>query len=193
MNNINSDIEKRVRELPGKQQKFFHQLIQDGEHNPQEAAARLRQDLFDGKVNADFLITSQLACAALNDPKTESHFPTEAQAQATYTAEIERLRETDEGSEVADQLQGMLDRTNAKVDADKAKLKAFEGTAEALKATEDKRKLDAYEAAYNAEKTARISELTVQGGMTVARAEAQFEQIEHSRIASSLRRFHGIA
>jgi hypothetical protein len=63
MTDINSDVLERVRKLPAKQQKHFHELLEQGEDNPREAASSLRQGLFDGEVDQDFLITSQLAVA----------------------------------------------------------------------------------------------------------------------------------
>jgi hypothetical protein len=189
---INPDIQTRIQQLPAKQQKHFHQLIKDGESDPQRAAARLRQDLFDSKVDADFLITSQLAVAALNDPKTESHFPTEAEARQSYRNKISELRELDEDSPAADHLQGVLDRLSSRDEAAQARVEAFKGVAEQLRVKADEEKLANYQKAYQKEKTARIAELTKFGTMDAEKAEQQFMDIEHPRISASLMRYHGI-
>jgi len=193
MTEVNSNILERVRALPAAQQKYFHQLPEDGEDNPREAASSLRQALSDGEVDQDYLLASTLAAAALNDPHSPDKFPTETQARQGYRDEINRLRETDEDCPVAAHLEGMLDRLSEREEAAQTKVDEVAQKQEQHQLQQQEAARAAYESSYDARKQERIAELTRWGAMDVQEAEAQFMEIEHPKLSASLMRLHGIS
>ena len=107
--------------------------------------------------------------------------------------EIKRLRETDPESEVADHLQGMLDRVRSREQTEMDKAESLSGKAEELRLKWDEEKQAAYKKSYSEAKQRSISELTKWGQMSLEEAEQQFQQIEHASLSASLKRHHGIA
>jgi hypothetical protein len=192
MTNINSDVLERVRNLPAKQQKHFHELLADGEDRPREAASSLRQALFDGEVDQDYQLTSQLAVAALTDPHDEGKFPTEAEARGGYQNEIHRLREIDPDDPTAAHLEGILTRISDREEADRTRAEETREKAEKLHVQREADQLASYEAAYSEHKQQRVAELSRFNLMDSEQAEARFMEVEHANVSASLKRIHGI-
>jgi hypothetical protein len=127
---INPDIQTRIQQLPAKQQRHFHDLLKDGEDNPRKAASSLRQALFDGEVDQDYQLTSQLAVAALTDPHDEGKFPTETEARGGYQNEIRRLREIDPDDPTAARLEGILNKLSSREATDRTRAETVKKQAE---------------------------------------------------------------
>jgi hypothetical protein len=190
---INPDIQARIQSLPAKQQKHFHDLLKDGEDNPRKAASSLRQALFDGEVDQDYQLTSQLAVAALTDPHDEGKFPTETEARGGYQNEIRRLREIDPNDPAANRMQGVLDKLSSREEADQSRAEATREKAEKLQLQREEDQLAAYQKAYADHKAMRVAELGRFSLMDAEQAEERFMQLEHASLSASLKRHHGIS
>jgi hypothetical protein len=192
MTDINSDVLERVRALPAKQQRRFHDILEDGEDRPKETADKLRKDLSAGKVDKDFLLTSQLAVAALNDSHTPDKFLTEQEARGSYMNEIRRLREIDPDDPTAARLEGILNKLTNREETDRTRAETVKADAEKAHLKADEDRLAAFEKAYAEHKASRIAELSRFSLMDAEQAEARFMEIESAHVSASLKRFHGI-